>query len=127
MTHGFVYFFLLAFDAPLELQQYWEGEYAEIDVASSKISVLERNGYSPIGHFVLPEHCWLENYYWPMQSSFQDFLNRNSNSKEARAIVDAENREIELYEKYKTYYSYSYILQESSINKGRNNCINFDW
>jgi len=91
---------------PLELQKYWEGEYPEIDVASSKIGILERNDYSPIGYFVLPEHCWLDNYYRPMQNSFKDFLQRNGNSKEARAIVEAENREIELYKKHKTYYSY---------------------
>ncbi|MEB3336496.1 MAG: class I SAM-dependent methyltransferase [Leptolyngbyaceae bacterium] len=91
---------------PSELQQYWESEYPEIDVASSKIGVLEKHGYSPIGYFVLPEHCWLDNYYRPMQTSFQGFLDRNSHSEAAQAIVKAENREIELYEKYKTYYSY---------------------
>lgn len=100
---------------PLELQKYWEGEYPEIDVASSKIGVLEKNGYSPIGYFVLPEHCWLDNYYRPMQNSFKDFLNRNGNSKEARAIVEAENREIELYEKYKAHYSYGvYVARKSN-------------
>lgn len=91
---------------PLELQKYWEDEYPEIDVASSKIDVLEKNGYSPIGYFVLPEYCWLNNYYQPIQNNFEDFLNRNGNSEEAGAIVEAENREIELYKKYKTYYSY---------------------
>jgi ubiquinone/menaquinone biosynthesis C-methylase UbiE len=95
---------------PSELHKYWEGEYPEIDVASSKIGVLEKNGYSPIGYFVLPEHCWLENYYRPMQNRFKDFLNRNGNSEEARAIVEAENREIELYEKYKAYYSYGVYI-----------------
>ena len=95
---------------PSELQKHWEGEYPEIDVASSKISVLEKNGYSPIGYFVLPEHCWLDNYYRPMQDGFKDFLNRNGNSEEARAIVDAENREIELYETYKAYYSYGVYI-----------------
>lgn len=91
---------------PSELQKHWEGEYPEIDVASSKIAVLEKNGYSPIGYFVLPEYCWLDNYYRPMQNRFKSFLNRNGNSEKARAIVAAENREIELYEKYKTHYSY---------------------
>jgi len=91
---------------PSEIRKYWEGEYPEIDVASSKIGVLEKNGYSPIGYFVLPEYCWVDNYYRPIQNSVKDFLNRNGNSKEARAIVEAENREIELYEKYNTYYSY---------------------
>ena len=91
---------------PFELQKYWDGEYPEIDVASSKIGVLEKSGYSPIGYFVLPAHCWLDNYYRPMQDGFNDFLNRNGNSDEARVVVETENREIELYEKYKSYYSY---------------------
>jgi ubiquinone/menaquinone biosynthesis C-methylase UbiE len=91
---------------PLELQKYWQSEYPEIDVASSKIGVLEKNGYSPVGYFVLPEHCWLENYYRPMQDSFESFLIRNGNREEARSLVEAEKREIDLYEKYKTYYSY---------------------
>lgn len=95
---------------PLELQHYWDEEYPEIDVASSKIGVLEKNGYSPIGYFVLPEHCWLNNYYRPMQNSFKGFLNRNDNSEEARAIVEAEKREIKLYEKNSAYYSYGVYI-----------------
>ncbi len=46
---------------PPELQSYWEGEYPEIDVASTKIGILERHGYSPEAYFVLPMHCLLEN------------------------------------------------------------------
>ena len=41
-----------------------------------------------------------------MQNSFKDFLDRNGNNEAARELVAAENREIELYEKYKNYYSY---------------------
>jgi ubiquinone/menaquinone biosynthesis C-methylase UbiE len=101
-----------------ELQKYWDEEYPEIDMASSKIGVLERHGYSPIGYFVLPEHCWLENYYRPMQNSFKDFLNRHGNSEEARAIVEAEYREIELYEKYKAHYSYGvYVARKLEERK----------
>ena len=95
---------------PSELQKHWDDGYPEIDVASSKIDVLEKSGYSPIGFFVLPERCWLENYYRPMQNSFKDFLNRNGNSEEARAIVAAEKREIELYEEYKSHYSYGVYI-----------------
>jgi SAM-dependent methyltransferase len=95
---------------PPELEKYWDDQYPEIDVASSKVSILEKNGYSPRGYFVLPEHCWLENYYRPMQDSFKDFLSRNGNSEEARAIVEAEKREIKMYEKYKTHYSYGVYI-----------------
>jgi SAM-dependent methyltransferase len=95
---------------PLAIQKHWEGEYPEIDTASSKMSLLEKNWYSPIGYFVLPEHCWLDNYYRPMQDRFNDFLERYGNSEEARAIVEAETREIELYENYKSYYSYGVYI-----------------
>ena len=57
--------------------------------------------------FVLPEHCWLDNYYRPMQNSFTEFLKWNGNSVGAQALVDAEENEIALYEKYKTDCSWS--------------------
>jgi len=91
---------------PAEIQTHWDSEYPEINLASAKIRVLEKHGYSPIGYFVLPEHCWLEQYYRPMQSRFDDFLSRNGNSKEACAIVAAERHEIDLYERNKAHVSY---------------------
>lgn len=100
----------LADSRPPELQKHWESEYPEIDVASAKMAALERNGYSPIGYFVLPEVCWLDNYYRPMQERFEGFLARNGNSEAARAIVDAEKREIELYERYRAYYGYGVYI-----------------
>jgi len=91
---------------PPELQSHWETEYPEIDVASAKIGLLERHGYSPEGYFVLPVHCWLDNYYRPMQSRFDAFLERHGGTHQAKAVVEAEQHEIALYEKYCDYYSY---------------------
>jgi len=91
---------------PPEIQTHWETEYPEIATASTKIGQLERHGYAPIGYFTLPEHCWLDNYFRPMQASFADFLDRNGNSADARAIVAAEEREIALYEAHRASYSY---------------------
>lgn len=100
---------------PQALESHWNNEYPEIDTASAKIKILESNGYSPIAYFVLPEQCWLENYYEPMQNSFDAFLSRHGDSDEARAIVEAELNEIELYKKHKSHYSYGvYIASKSS-------------
>jgi ubiquinone/menaquinone biosynthesis C-methylase UbiE len=97
-------------DRPSEIQNYWESEYAEIDTASSKINILEKNGYSPVAYFVLPERCWLENYYRPLQNSFAEFIVRNANNENAQAIVEAEKNEISLYEKFKNHYSYGVYI-----------------
>lgn len=98
------------FSRPSELQKHWESEYPEIDTASSKIDILEKSGYSPIGYFILPDYCWMDNYYSALRNAFQAFLIRHQNSNEARSIVAAESREIALYEKYKNHYSYGVYI-----------------
>jgi len=95
---------------PEEIQDYWSAEYPEIDVASAKIRILEKHGYSPIGYFVLPQYCWLDNYYQPLQNRYEAFLHQHGYSEQARAIIDAEKQEIEMYEEYKAYYSYGVYL-----------------
>ena len=91
---------------PPELQAHWEREYAEVGTASDKMHVLERHGYSPLGYLVLPESCWLANYYRPLQAGFGDFLNRHGHSEAARAVVTENEQEIALYEAHKTHFSY---------------------
>ena len=101
-------------DRPSEVQKFWESAYPEIATAADKISVLERSGYSPIAYFTLPESSWIDNYYRPLQDSFPGFLARHANSDKARAIVEAEEKEISLYMKFKTYYSYGvYIARKT--------------
>ena len=95
---------------PGELQTHWEQEYPEVATASGKVAVLERLGFSPVGYFPLPEHCWLDNYYRPMQERFPAFLDRHGNSEAARAIVAAEQTEISLYERHKAFVSYGYYI-----------------
>jgi len=96
----------LSAERPQEIQDHWQKEYPEIDVASAKIDILERHGYSPEAYFVLPPHCWLANYYRPLQSRFEAFLERHGRSDQAKAIVDAEQHEITLYKQYRDYFSY---------------------
>ena len=102
-------------DRPGELQLHWEREYPEVDLASAKIRVLEMGGYSPLGYFVLPKHCWLDNYSRPLQARFDDFLERNGNSEAARAIVAAERQEIDLYRRNDAHMSYGmYVARKLS-------------
>lgn len=97
---------------PTELETYWKKEYPEIDTASSKIKILEGQGYRLKAYFLLPEYCWIEHYYRPLENTFDDFLKRNGHSKEAMEIVSAEEAEIDIYNKYKSYYSYGVYIAE---------------
>jgi SAM-dependent methyltransferase len=99
---------------PAELEAHWHAQYAEVGTASSKLAVLERTGYAPIGYFALDEHCWLDAYYRPMQQRFAGFLARHGSSDAARAVVDAEESEIALYQRYLAFVSYGYYVARRS-------------
>ncbi|MDQ7745495.1 class I SAM-dependent methyltransferase [Hydrogenophaga pseudoflava] len=91
---------------PPELQAFWDAAYPEVATAADKIRVLERHGYSPLGHFVLSETCWRDAYYRPLQAGFNDFLSRHGHSEAARAVVAEHEQEIALYEANSMYFGY---------------------
>jgi len=95
---------------PKELEDYWMNAYPQMDSISRKISLLEKHGYSPVAHFILPEYCWTENYYNPILSRIPGYLAEQENSAEVRAFAESEREEIDLYNRYKEYYSYVFYL-----------------
>lgn len=96
---------------PKEIQTYWEAEYPEVDTAPAKLTVLERNGYAPLGYFPLPESCW-ENYFAPMRGRFPGFLQEHDHSADALALVQAEQLEMDLYARFSSFFGYGvYIAQ----------------
>ena len=97
-------------DRPAELQAHWDAVYPQVDTAAAKMAVLEQAGYAPLGYFVLPERCWLENYYRPMQARFAAFIDRHGGSDAAKALVDAEKAEIDLFERFSDFVGYGFYL-----------------
>ncbi|MEM7179762.1 MAG: class I SAM-dependent methyltransferase [Spirochaetota bacterium] len=97
---------------PKELNEYWQSQYPEISAISEKVQILERHGYSPIATFQLPESCWLDKYYLPMQKRMDSFLQKHRYSPEARELVENEMEEIQLYNTYKQYYGYVFYIAQ---------------
>jgi SAM-dependent methyltransferase len=95
---------------PKEIEEYWNNEYPQIDTASNKIKVLEENGFSPVGYFYLPESCWLNNYYIPIEKRIDAFLKKHNNSDLANEITRAEKNEIIKYRNYKDFFSYGFYI-----------------
>lgn len=101
---------------PAALERHWRQVYPEVATAAAKLAVLEERGYSPLGYFPLPEHCWLNNFYRPLQARFGAFLARHGSSAAARAVVDAENAEIALYERFSAFVGYGYYVAKKTAD-----------
>jgi len=97
-------------DRPKEINDYWSSEYPEIATSAQKIKVLEQEGFKLLDYFPLPTRCWTENYYKPLQDRFASFLGKQGRSDKALQLIEMEKKEIELYEKFKDYYSYGFYI-----------------
>ena len=99
---------------PNELDEHWNAEYPEIDTASQKIAQLESHGYVVLGYFPLPQSSWLDHYYNPIRAKLGGFLSRHADISAAQDIVNAEEREIDLYERFSEYVSYGFYIARRS-------------
>lgn len=97
---------------PEEIESDWNNEYPCIGKASENIDIIEKLGYRFIGAFTLPEYCWEDMYYIPMEKRFSEFIKNNPGNR-SMEIIKSEKKDIELYRKYKQYFSYVfYIMQK---------------
>ncbi len=107
---------------PRALEDHWLAQYPEVDTASAKLAVLERNGYTPLAYFVLPPQCWTDAYYGPMQRRFEEFLRTHGSSPEACRIVESERAEIALWERYHEHFGYGfYVARRTDPARGLRN------
>ncbi len=95
---------------PRELEEYWVGAYPYIDTIHRNLSKMWEAGYSPAAHFILPERCWEENFYEPMERIFEPFLGDHADSAAAREMVEEMRRENEMYQRYKGYCGYVFYI-----------------
>lgn len=100
----------ISLSRPSELERFWKGEYPEIDLASSKIRLLEENGYTLAGYFYLGQDSWIKNYYKPLEEKFEKFLERHGHSELATKVINDNRTEMDLYKNYKAHYSYGFYI-----------------
>lgn len=95
---------------PDEIETFWSREYPEISTAQHKIKTLEEHGFLLEGYFNLSEESWIQNYYNPLEMKLETFLQRHSHSDLAIKVAEETRAEIELYQKFKEYYSYGFYI-----------------
>lgn len=89
---------------------YFQANFPEIDDISEKIRIMQAAGYRPVAHFALPETCWRDHYYAPMENRIRDFLQENRNSAAAQTFAGFMRDDIATYERYKKYFGYVFYI-----------------
>ena len=84
--------------------------YPEIDTIPRKIAQMEKAGYIPTAHFILPENCWTEHFYAPQFPVQEAFLKEYAGNEAAADLIAGQRHEENLYNKYKEYYGYVFYI-----------------
>jgi ubiquinone/menaquinone biosynthesis C-methylase UbiE len=97
-------------ERPVEIYEFWQDAYPEIDTISNKVAQMQKTGYIPVSTFILPENCWTENFYAPQVTVQEAFLKKYAGNKTAEEFIASERHEAQLYYKYKEYYGYVFYI-----------------
>jgi SAM-dependent methyltransferase len=105
-------------ERPKEIFDFWNDAYPEIDTIPNNIARMQKAGYVVMASFILPEYCWIDNFFAPEAKAQKIFLDKYKGNKSAEEFIKYEKRGAELYNKYKEYYGYVfYIGKKLSENK----------
>lgn len=99
---------------PSEVELFWNSEYPEMNTIAGKTAILEDAGYKVLGHFILPDNCWTDNYYLPLLKRHNEFLQAYGENELARQIVEKDRQEFELYKKYREFYNYGFYIAQKA-------------
>ncbi|MBW1616839.1 MAG: class I SAM-dependent methyltransferase [Deltaproteobacteria bacterium] len=89
----------IASDPHSEVVEYFNTEYPDIKDVRENIEIIEKENFKLISNFTLPKSAWLDNYYLPMETELFELNKKYSGDKEASAMFDAMQKEIDLYKK----------------------------
>lgn len=97
---------------PEEPKNFWESDYPEIKGIADNMKIIEQSGYSAVGHFIIPEKGWWQDYYNPLIDRISMLRKKYLNNKEANDRMDNTLKEIELYKRYSDYYGYVFYIMK---------------
>lgn len=100
-------------DPPQEIYAYWKEFYPEIKTVAGNIDIISKCGYTLLGQFTLPEDAWWIEYYNPLEERINNLRGKYINNREALAVLDNEQREIDMYKQYYQWYgSVFFVMQK---------------
>jgi ubiquinone/menaquinone biosynthesis C-methylase UbiE len=94
---------------PQKAGDFWQAEYPAITNIADNLAKVRSAGFEGVGHFILPSEDW-QNYYGPVQEQLVAFRSKHAANKEAQALADSVQEEIDVWRECGTSYGYVFYL-----------------
>ena len=103
-------------ERPAEIEKWWFDAVPEISTIGQNILIMQKAGYVPVATFILPENCWIDNYFIPQKPRQEEFMKKYAGNRTVEDFIGFMRREAELYSKYKQYYGYVFYIGKKIDN-----------
>jgi ubiquinone/menaquinone biosynthesis C-methylase UbiE len=97
---------------PEAVHSYWMAEYPGMHNIEENLNSLRAAGYREIGHFTLPPSSWWTDYYNPIEARLPRLREKYRGKTEAEALLDATQKEIDIYRKFSDWYGYVFYVMQ---------------
>jgi len=98
---------------PQELQEFWDQEYPDIKTIDQNLEIISSTDYKLVDHFTLPDSAWLDDYYIPLEKRLEKFRKIYTGDKNALALIESVQLEIDIFRKYSAYYGYVFYIMQN--------------
>jgi ubiquinone/menaquinone biosynthesis C-methylase UbiE len=97
-------------DPPAEVLEFHGGAYQGMTDIEGNLERFRVTGYDVVGHFLLPEACWWDDYYDPLEAKLPALFEKYAGDEPALEIVESTRREIELRRRYPDAFGYAFFV-----------------
>ena len=100
-------------EVPDEVRQFWADNYPAIASVDEKFEQARQAGYTPLGHFTLPDEDWAA-YVDPLERHMNEVLAEHPGDPNAEEAARAERREFEMFRNHLRDFGYVFFLMQRS-------------
>ena len=96
-------------DPPLDVREAF-ADYPTMRRVEDVCSLLERSGWSLVGHFDLPDEAWWDEFYGPMERRIDVLRARYADDPVALAALDDVAAEPQMHRRSGHHYGYTFFI-----------------
>ena len=97
-------------DPPPDVRALFDLDYPTMGWSADALAAIRDGGLELVGHFVLPDAAWWDEFYTPMEARIAALRAAYAGDDEARAILDQLAAEPETHRRHAAFYAYEFFV-----------------
>ena len=97
-------------DPPPACRDFYAKAYPEMASVEDNLSIIASLGYRDVSHFLLPESCWLDEFYRPLAERLRLLRRQYAGDADKTEWIERIQEEIDVNETYSSSYGYAFFV-----------------